>query len=426
MNQSTGTARGAKAPVSRDKTMNLTLLLDLDDTLLDSNMDTFVPAYFQALSDFLKDRIEPELMLSALMSGTRKMMENTDPSHTLQQVFDDEFFPKIGISRDEFQPRIDQFYEEVFPTLSYLTSPRPEAVELVEWAVGQGVRLAVATNPLFPLAAIHHRMRWAGLRPDNYPFAVVSAYETFHFTKPHPSYFAEVLGRMGWPDGPIVMVGDDVERDLPGSNALGLATYLINASDATSPMGIKLAGQGTIGDLRPWLERTDPSTLEPDFSTPAALIALLMATPATISGLLPSLSKQGQISDPNLKRNPAPKEWSPTEVICHLRDTEQEVNLPRLHMMMELDEPFIPTRNIDKWAVERDYKNQDAASAFDDFINTRMKTVDLLRNLKDEWQRKARHAIFGPTDLLELVKFMAEHDKLHIRQICTTIEQLES
>jgi hypothetical protein len=34
--------------------MNLTLLLDLDDTLLDTNLDTFIPAYFQAFSDFLK------------------------------------------------------------------------------------------------------------------------------------------------------------------------------------------------------------------------------------------------------------------------------------------------------------------------------------------------------------------------------------
>ena len=30
--------------------MKLTLLLDLDDTLLGNNMDTFLPAYFHALS----------------------------------------------------------------------------------------------------------------------------------------------------------------------------------------------------------------------------------------------------------------------------------------------------------------------------------------------------------------------------------------
>ena len=404
--------------------MNLTLLLELDNTLLDSSMDAFIPAYFQALSDFLKEQVEPETMLSALMSGTRKMMASNDPSRTLQQVFDAEFFPKVGFAREELQPHFDRFYADVFPTLSYLTNPRPKAVEMVRWALAQGIRLAVATNPLFPLAAIRHRLRWAGLAPEDWPFAVVSAYETFHFAKPNPAFFAEVLGRMGWPDGPVLMVGDDTGRDLPGSTSLGLASYWVNASDADAPVGINLAGRGSIGELRPWLERTDLSTLEPDFSSPESLITLMLATPATISGLLPSLLKREQATGPDMKRRPVSNEWSLTEILCHLRDTEWEINMPRLRMLMELNEPFIPARDTDAWAVERDYRKQDAAQALRDFTNARVQTVDLLRSLNDEWKRKARHAIFGPTNLQELVKFMVEHDKLHIRQICSTHEQL--
>ena len=55
MTQALNSRGGVRAPVSKDTTMNLTLLLDLDDTLLDSNMDTFIPVYFQALSGFLED-----------------------------------------------------------------------------------------------------------------------------------------------------------------------------------------------------------------------------------------------------------------------------------------------------------------------------------------------------------------------------------
>ena len=90
--------------------MKLTLLLDLDNTLLNSSMEIFIPAYFQALSGFLKEQVEPKLMLSALRSGTRSMMANSDPSRTLQQVFDAEFFPRIGIAREELQPRLAQLY----------------------------------------------------------------------------------------------------------------------------------------------------------------------------------------------------------------------------------------------------------------------------------------------------------------------------
>jgi FMN phosphatase YigB (HAD superfamily) len=405
--------------------MNLTLLLDLDNTLLDSSMDSFLPAYFQALSSFLADRVEPELMVSALISGTRKMMANTDPTRTLQQVFETDFYPKVGWSREVLQPRFDQFYEEVFPGLSYLTSPRPEAIKMVEWALEQGAQLAIATNPLFPLAAIHHRMRWAGLPPEEFPFSVVAAFEAFHFAKPSPVYFAEVLGRMGWPEGPVVMVGDDTKRDLPGSNALGLPTYWISAPDATLPDGVTLAGRGSIADLRPWLESIDLSALEPAFSTRESLISLMLSTPAVISGFLNPFLEPKQAAAPVLMQRPDTNEWSLTEVICHLRDTELEINLPRLRMLQELEEPFIPARDTDSWAIKRDYKNQDAAQALLAFSTARVQTVDLLRSLKDEWQRKARHAIFGPTDLQELVKFMAEHDKLHIRQICSTIELLE-
>ena len=63
--------------------MNRTLLLDLDDTLLRSNMDEFIPEYFKLLSDNLKDIVNPEIMLNGLMRGTRKMLIKTSPMGTL-------------------------------------------------------------------------------------------------------------------------------------------------------------------------------------------------------------------------------------------------------------------------------------------------------------------------------------------------------
>lgn len=391
--------------------MSLTLLLDLDDTLLDSNMNDFIPAYFQALSGFLAEQAPPEVMLPALIAGTRKMMANTDPSRTLQQVFDAEFFPKIGQAREVLQPRIDQFYDEVFPTLQHLTRPRPGAVELVDWALAQGYHVSIATNPLFPLKAIQHRMRWAGLPPEQYPFQVVSSYETFHFTKPNPAYLAEVLAKMQWPEGPVLFVGDDLERDMPAARDLDLPFYWVNADGSALPDDASLVGRGSITDLRRWLETRVLSTLEPAFSTPGALLAFLLSTPAALFGLA------AQARRPVLKRRPAPNEWSVGEILCHLRDSEGEVYLPRLRRVLEEDEPFIPAGNTDAWAEERAYREQDGQQALHDFTAIRLQTLALLRGLNEaQWGRKARHAVFGPTNLQELVRFMAEHDRLHIRQ----------
>jgi FMN phosphatase YigB (HAD superfamily) len=401
--------------------MSLTLLLDLDDTLLDSKTDDFIPVYFKALSGFFADRVQPEAMISALMAGTQYMMSSTDPEHTLQEKFDSVFFPQIGIPRDELQPLIDRFYDEVFPTLSYVTSRRPEAVSFTEWAFEQGYHLAISTNPLFPLKAIQHRMRWAGIFSKKFPFLAVSSFETFHFSKPHPAYLAEVLGRIGWPETPVLMVGDDVERDLTGANKLGVPVFWINNSGITLSNGQHYVEQGSIADVRPWLEATDLSTLEPAFSTSDSILALMLASPASLQGLLKPVLQNVRT------QRPVPDEWSLTEILCHLRDTEREVNLMRIKLLLEQDEPFVPARNTDQWAKERAYNEQDIEDALSEFTATRLETLGILQNLsKKEWERKARHAIFGPTNLLELVKFMADHDRLHIRQFWSTINQLEN
>jgi FMN phosphatase YigB (HAD superfamily) len=411
-------ARGGVASSNRQaEKKNLTLLLDLDDTLLDTNMDVFLEAYFQALSAFLIPFIEPELMISSLLKGTRKMMADLDPRTTLREVFGPEFFPKIDFDREVVSSRIDEFYDEVFPTLEHVTRKKKYAVPFIEWAIEQGHRLTIATNPLFPLAAIHHRMRWAGLPPEKYPFEIVSAYEEFHFSKPNAAYYAEIAARMGWPEGPIVVIGNDIEADLKPAQVLGFPTFWI-VTENWSTDGFVPTEQGTLADLRLWLESADLSAFEPAASTPESLMAVMLSTPAAISGFL------AEGSDQDMRQRPVQNEWSLTEIVCHLRDTELEVNLPRLRMLLELDEPFIPARVTDAWAEERDYNSQDIAQALQEFTSARLELLELLRGLRHEWQHRARHAIFGPTDLFELVKFMVEHDKLHIRQIWSTLKQL--
>ncbi|MBA4379396.1 MAG: HAD family hydrolase, partial [Anaerolinea sp.] len=175
--------------------MPITLLLDLDDTLLETRTETFFPAYLQALSGALSHLAPPEAMLPALMSGTKRMLANLDPALTLRDVFDACFYPKVGMQREALQPAIDDFYDEVFPTLGSLTKVLPEAVRLVDWAFAQGHRVAIATNPLFPRTATEHRLRWAGLPPEKYPFALISSYESFHFAKESIAYFAELMGQ---------------------------------------------------------------------------------------------------------------------------------------------------------------------------------------------------------------------------------------
>jgi len=104
--------------------MTPTLLIDLDDTLLDNNIDSFLPAYLQALSRELAPLAEPKRLIDTLIAATGKMVKNTRPDCTLKEVFDEAFYPALGLELTAIQGSIDRFYAEVFPTLKKLTRPR--------------------------------------------------------------------------------------------------------------------------------------------------------------------------------------------------------------------------------------------------------------------------------------------------------------
>jgi FMN phosphatase YigB (HAD superfamily) len=395
--------------------MSLTLLFDLDDTLLDTNMDAFVPAYFQALGRHIEKRVAPELMLRALVHGMNLMNESNDPTRTLQDVFETDFYAKLGIPKVDLSETLEDFYDNVFPSIGMHTQQRPDAVPLIEWAFSCGYRIAIATDPLFPRKATYHRLRWAGLDPEQ--FELVSTFENFHFTKTHPAYYAEVLGQLGWPDGPMLMVGNDVQRDLVTAHQLGLKTYFIDGEAGSSP-GFE-AGRGKLGDLRPWLESIDVSTLVPSYKSKEAIMAIMSATPAILQSLSCALSAE------SWRHEPTRDDWAMNEIICHLRDTENEIHAVQLNLMLERLDAFIPRPDTSVWAREREYLNVDGTLALAEFASARLMNLDKLNRLDDEfWTRKARHAIFGPTTFLEVMGFAANHDQMHIQQAWKTLQNL--
>jgi FMN phosphatase YigB (HAD superfamily) len=394
--------------------MSLTLLLDLDDTLLDTNLSAFIPAYYQALSQHLADYTAPDSILRALMSGVNTMMQSEDPLRTLEEIFDTDFYAALGVAKSDLSHVLDEFYDEIFPVLRQYTRPRPEAVPLIHWAKSQGYRIAIATDPLFPRKATYHRLRWAGFDPGE--FELVSTVEHFHFSKTHPAYYAEVLGRLGWPEGPVLMVGNDPERDLVPARRLGLGTFFVDGDSASRP-GIATGG-GRLADLRPWLESVDLHSLEPSFRSRDA-VAIMISTPAVLRSLSASLTED------SWRKEPSRDDWALNQIVCHLRDTEREIHQLQIQLMIEREGAFIPRPDSGVWANEREYLNVDGSQALVDFALARIETLKTLRSVDETiWSRSARHAIFGPTDFLEVTGFMADHDRLHVQQAWKTLKSV--
>jgi FMN phosphatase YigB (HAD superfamily) len=214
-----------------------TILFDLDGTLLDIDMDIFIPKYFKLISTKFSDLIDPHDFIEHLLYSTRLMIADKNPQKTNEEVFMDAFIPRIGISREELQPLLIDFYTNDFGKLQKYTRREPLAAKIIDCAFKKGCEVVIATNPVFPRLAIGHRLNWAGI--EDYPYSLITTYENMHFCKPHREYYDEILTVLGRKPEECLMVGNDVEEDLPAA-AAGIRTYLVenyilNETEGTKP-----------------------------------------------------------------------------------------------------------------------------------------------------------------------------------------------
>lgn len=198
------------------------ILFDLDGTLLDSNMETFLPQYLQRLAARMAHLAPPQMFIAHLLQATEVMAAN-DGRAVNAEVFAEAFYPFAGRERAELEPIFEAFYAEDFPKLRDLTRQKPDARPVVEAAFAAGYDVAITTNPLFPETAIQQRMAWAGVA--DFPYRWVTTYENSHYCKPNLDYWAEACARLGHPAEACLVVGDE-HMDMVAA-AIGCPTYLV-------------------------------------------------------------------------------------------------------------------------------------------------------------------------------------------------------
>jgi FMN phosphatase YigB (HAD superfamily) len=388
-----------------------TLLLDLDDTLLTNNMDRFLPEYLQRFGDFMSETVEPEKFVAQIMTGTNAMLQDADPTRTMERAFADVFYPSLALDEKKTLPILARFYHDVFPDLQSITETRPGARELVQAALAAGLEVVVATSPLFPIVAIEQRMTWAGVPREEFPFSLITSYECFHFAKPHLAYFTEIMGRLGKPLHEAAMIGNDQYDDHKPANELGMAVFHVG-DDPDLPYP-----QGSLFDAINWLAEAASQTNPNAARQPQILVARLQGYLSALIGLLGNLPANAWRL--RLKET----EWALVEIICHLRDVELEVNRPRLERILDAEDAHLPAFDTDRWAEERDYHQQDGETALSEYVEGRLDLIGKLMDLDPKmWARKARHTLFGPTTLQEVIGIAADHDLLHLAQIRATLE----
>ncbi|MDO9556210.1 MAG: HAD family hydrolase [Coriobacteriia bacterium] len=209
------------------------VLFDLDGTLLDIDLESFLQRYFselQGVAQSLKTELDASAVIQAIKESTGAMMR-PHVGLTNREVFYADFMRRTGIDLDMEWSAFDRFYTEVFPTLGRHCRPAEGARVAVESALSLGLRVAVATNPIFPRIAIQHRIAWAGL--DDLGLEIITSYETMHACKPLPEYFRQTAEMLGVDPTECMMVGDDRFLDMPAADT-GMQTFYVGSDTDTS------------------------------------------------------------------------------------------------------------------------------------------------------------------------------------------------
>ena len=402
--------------------MSFTLLLDLDNTLLENDLGRFLPAYFDGILKFIPSKFPFETVLEKFHLAASAMIANLDPSVTLRDAFEAHFLPAIDLEKEVWVGSFEQFLAQGYPQLEEFTAEITGAYGLVESALNRDYRLVIATNPVFPQAAIQQRLEWAGLGRLAGSFNLVTSSENFHFSKPNPAYYGEIMAQTGWKNQPTIMVGDDPTNDILSASRLGLPTFWTPSPAGTLVDQPELAGfpRGGLEEFLPWLDSQDPRDLDPDLSSIDSIIGTLRSTPAALHSML------GDLSPPDWKFRKTPDEWNFREISCHLRDVEIQVNRKRVDLILGENNPFIPGVDTDNWVRTRNYNLERGRVAFNSFVHNRSRLLEIITKIDPkDWSRPARHAIFGPTRFQELLGFMAEHDRIHIRQVWEILEVIK-
>lgn len=203
------------------------LLIDLDGTLLDLDLENFAFTYVNTLSKRFKDFVSREDFVEHLFGSTGTMINNVDPSTNNHTVFFDDFCRRIGLSFDQIKPLIDDFYRYDFPRLSRWGKEHPYARRVVAEARRKGMTLILATNPVFPYTAVLQRLSWGGLSESD--FQLITSMENMHYCKPKPQYYLEISQKINCPPEHCLMAGNDTLEDLIASET-GMATFLVEDS----------------------------------------------------------------------------------------------------------------------------------------------------------------------------------------------------
>lgn len=200
------------------------ILFDLDGTLMPITNEDFQKVYLSSLAEKLSPYIEPKLMLNAMWQSLEVMMNDQS-----QKMNDRVFFKHMNqlLGKDLVEtltPEFEAYYLNEFKVLKDALDSNHEMVETISYLKNKGYDLIVATNPMFPAVAVEQRIKFSGLKVDDFKY--VSNFELHSATKPNVKFYEEVLEINNLKPEECLMIGNDMQEDMVVKH-LGMDGWII-------------------------------------------------------------------------------------------------------------------------------------------------------------------------------------------------------
>lgn len=112
--------------------------------------------------------------------------------------------------------------------------------------------------------------------------------------------------------------------------------------------------------------------------------------------------------------------WNLHQVVAHMRDVNLQVYLPRLHRIIDEENPMFENFDGDAWMEEHYQPRESIHKLSSDFKEQCNLTTIWLKNLPVEaWNRPCQHSSFGKHSL----QWWVERTLAHIDEHLTQLEQ---
>jgi FMN phosphatase YigB (HAD superfamily) len=232
------------------------VLLDLDNTLILYDELTFISKYFPLGAEKFADVIPTDKFAEKLLLATLEMHKN-DGSMSNRERFLQAFAPGVALSADEIWRRFDEFYSEDFDKFKYMVTRPDCAHDLFSHIKAKDLKIVIASNPIWPLAAQMRRLSWVGM--DDIQIALVTHIDNMRFCKPHIGYYQQICSLISEKPEDCIMVGNDPANDMVAAK-IGIKTYLTDDGVKHTEKSLELSKQ-VIGN-------TTEGIPPPDFEGP--------------------------------------------------------------------------------------------------------------------------------------------------------------